>query len=268
MFCYTRSIEEKDYNRSLTLFKLVADNDPTGESYKFMGDIYRDGNVGKADPRRAVKFYKLSVEKGNIEAHLRLALCYQNNIGVKQNYEEALKLLNAIADRASDRISGPAYAAMGDYYKEGFGGEVDQDRAFDCYEISAEKGNVKGKFRLAHCYFDGTGTVIDYTKSRTLFEEIAQIAEDEISGVAYFSIARIYDEGLEVKKNPTTAFEYLKLSAEKGCLEAKYQMAKFYLNGHGVISDRAEAIRILTEIKPSDESGMVSELLDHIAAQE
>lgn len=59
-----------------------------------LGVLYRDGDLGEADPKRAAEWFRRSAENGYAFAMFSLALLYRDGDGVKQDDIEAHKWFN------------------------------------------------------------------------------------------------------------------------------------------------------------------------------
>ena len=57
-----------------------------------LGIMYQCGNGVEQNIEEAIKYYKMAVEKGDIDAMYNLGSMYQYGDGVEQNYEEAIEL--------------------------------------------------------------------------------------------------------------------------------------------------------------------------------
>jgi TPR repeat protein len=64
----------------------------SSETINNIGNHYYLGIKRQTNDKKAVKYYKRSVDLGNTNAMSNLAFCYYDGIGVKQNYFTAFKL--------------------------------------------------------------------------------------------------------------------------------------------------------------------------------
>ncbi len=100
------------------------------------------------DDDTARKWYRKGADVGEITATLKLAGCYKNGIGGKQDYEKAMIEYQHIAERINGRGFkhqvtgiGTALYELGDMYLNGLGVEVDLRKAYDYFILAAKKCN-------------------------------------------------------------------------------------------------------------------------------
>ena len=84
-----------------------------------------EGQGVSSDCKEAIKWFRISADKGNVEAMGILGVCYFEGQGVSRNCDEAVKW----------------------------------------YKIAAEKGNKEAMYNLAYCYANGVGITKDYIQS-------------------------------------------------------------------------------------------------------
>lgn len=127
------------------------------------------------------------------------------------------------------------------YYKEEYndvGELVNYDEAFQYYQSSAEKGNVKAQNNLGVCYFNGKGVKKDCSKAFSLF----QTASEQGDIVAKNNLGLCYYYGLGVLLNQERAAALFRESADAGCREAMISIGNCYHRGNGVNQDIDTAI--------------------------
>ena len=111
-----------------------------------IGYDYDLGINGKPqDDAMAVKYYRLSAEKGYAAAQNNLGYCYDIGNGVPQDYKEAVRLYRLAADQ------GYALAQynLGYCYQYGQGVTKDLDEAIRLYRLAAKGGSKTAKTNLA-----------------------------------------------------------------------------------------------------------------------
>ena len=97
-------------------------------------------------PEEAVERRKKRLEADDPEAIYDIGCYYRNGIyGFPQDYTKALELWH----RSSYKLShAKSYGNIGDFYDNGFGVEVDKERAKHYYELAAMGGDVLARHRL------------------------------------------------------------------------------------------------------------------------
>lgn len=118
------------------------------EAYAKIGDAYRYGNGVGSDDETARKWYRKGADVGEITAMLRLAECYKDGIGGKQEYAKAMLEYQHIAERINGRGFkhqvtgiGTALYELGDMYLNGLGTNRNLKEAIRCFTLAAKKCN-------------------------------------------------------------------------------------------------------------------------------
>ncbi len=134
------------------------------------------------------------------------------------------------------------------YYKEEYndvGELVNYDEAFQYYQSSAEKGNVKAQNNLGVCYFNGKGVKKDCSKAFFLF----QMASEQGDIVAKNNLGLCYYYGLGVLLNQERAAALFRESADAGCEEAMMNLGNCYHRGNGIDRNIDIAIELYKKSK-------------------
>lgn len=136
-----------DEKKAFTCFKKAAKLN-WHEAYAKIGDAYRDGNGVGQDDTMARKWYRKGADVGEITATLKLAGCYRNGIGGKQDYEKAMLEYQHIAGRVNGRGFkhqsvgiGTALYELGNMYLYGLGVLPDLKEAIRYFTLAAKKCN-------------------------------------------------------------------------------------------------------------------------------
>lgn len=136
-----------DEKKAFTCFKKAAKLN-WHEAYAKIGDAYRYGNGVVPDDDTARKWYREGADVGEITATLKLAGCYKNGIGGKQDYEKAMHEYQHIAERVNGRgfkhqVSGigTALYEIGNMYLDGLGVQPDLKEAIRYFILAAKKCN-------------------------------------------------------------------------------------------------------------------------------
>lgn len=133
--------------KALSCFKKAARLN-CHEAFAQIGDAYRDGNGVGHDDSTARKWYKKGADVGEITATLKLAECYKNGVGCRQDYEKAMLEYQHIAERINGRGFkhqivgiGTALYEIGNMYLNGLGVQPDLKKAIRYFTLAVKKCN-------------------------------------------------------------------------------------------------------------------------------
>ena len=109
-----------------------------------------------------------------------------------------------------------------------------------CYEDRVAKGDVGAYSDLAYIYSYGVGVSANKEKSNDLYRQGAE------HGNSYCCFR--YAEILSSEKKDTEAFAYYKIAAEKGNVDAMYELSHCYLYGKGTDADDEQYLYWLKKV--------------------
>ena len=135
--------------------------------------MYKNGNFdseNKPNYKKAIEYFKLGIEKENVDGYLNLANLYENELGVEKN-EEKLKELYL---EASELESDEAMMKLGILYEK----EEDFENAKEYYEKAAAFENPDALYRLGIFYKESKGVEQNLKKSFAYFKEAKEIYEE------------------------------------------------------------------------------------------
>ena len=210
----------KWYRKSAEMGDAIAGNT--------LGCCYRDGISVEKDAKEAVKWFRKAAELGNAEAMNNLGSCYANDAGISQDKQEAITWYR----KAAKLGNALAMNNLGLFYENGWGVTQDKDEAVRWYREAVQNGDVayapKNLNRLEVSTHAASNSDTDNTPT---------------DPEAQFALAKKYDTGDGVAKDPAKAVEYYKKAAEQGHVRAQYNLGVDYDNGIGVAKDETEAAR-------------------------
>ena len=131
----------------------------------------------------------------------------------------------------------------------------DKEGAVRALEYAAGQGQTLALWKLGRMYADGDGVPHDDLKAFEYFSKIAdenpeEAADSQNSGVvasAFTSLGGYFLEGIPgsyVRPNPERAYDMYNYAASYfGDPNAQYNLARLYLEGHGVDQDPRQAAR-------------------------
>jgi TPR repeat protein len=171
----------------------------------------------------AVKWYKMSSDKGNSNAQYALGWCYYNGKGVKQDYEEAVKWYKV----SSDQGNSSAILGLGRCYENGKGVKQDDSEAMKWYKMSAEQGNSNAQLNLGWFYRNGKGVKQNYPEAMKWYK----MSAEQGNSAAQFHLGVCYENGKGVSRNYREAFRWYKMSSEQDNRNAQYKLGVCYDEG-------------------------------------
>ena len=135
------------WEKALVCFKKAAILN-WDEAYAKIGDACRYGNGVEPDDEVARKWYRKGADVGEITAMLRLAECYKEGIGGKQDYAKAMDCYLMLAERVGSRGFrhqtvgiGTALYEIGNMYLNGLGVQPDLKKAIRYFTLAVKKCN-------------------------------------------------------------------------------------------------------------------------------
>ena len=138
------------------------------EAITYLGNAYRDGDLGLKSEKKAVKLYKRAVELGDVDATLNLGCAYRKGEGVKMNEKKGVQLYRMAADRGHAR----AQCNLGKILLDE-GSDESQREAFEYFKLIAAQGLTDAIYMVGYCYVHGAGTETDLAEARRWFERAA-----------------------------------------------------------------------------------------------
>ena len=105
--------------------------------------------------------------------------------------------------------------------------EGDYATAAAMYLEGARDGDALASFNYGYCLAKGLGVEKDPHEAKSFFA----FARDLEGGEACYNIAMLYLHGEGVAKDYVKAYEYMKISAGQGCIEAQLYLGMAYTSG-------------------------------------
>jgi TPR repeat protein len=178
-------------------------------------EILRDNPDAHPDQLKvAANYHRMAAEKGNAASAYKLAEMYENNVGVRQNYQEALKWYLMAAKRGDKH----AEFRLGVLHQKGLGTPPDPVAAISWYQRAAQKDNEWAYHMMAFMYADGEGVRRDARKAKAYFEKSLPRTKDHW---AQFKLAALIE-----RENPGRARKLLRQSAAAGNADAIVMLAE------------------------------------------
>ena len=99
--------------------------------------------------------------------------------------------------------------------------------AAKAYLEAAREGDVRASFNYGYCLWRGIGVPYNPAEAKSFFA----YARDMEGGEACYNLAMLYMHGEGVKRDYGTAVKYMKIAAERGCIEAQLYLGMAYTTG-------------------------------------
>lgn len=169
-----------------------------------------------------VLLYK--AENNNVDAIRRIGNLYYDGIGVKKDYEVAIKWYT----KASNLGDSWAKLRLGDMYRDGKGVEIDIKKAITLYSEVAQEGNVAALSNLI--MISTSKATVDSSLFERSFEMLKNIA---YSGNldAIKRVGNYYYDGVGVSRDYSEAFYWYEKASLLGDSWAKNRLGEMFRNG-------------------------------------
>jgi TPR repeat protein len=115
----------------------------------------------------------------------------------------------------------------------GFYDSKDYAKAFNAWQIAADKGSAMAYFKLGNCYSYGEGVKEDDNKAIMYYTKAAKAGIPE----AEYEMSQIYYD----HENYKETMKWLLLAANQGFAEAQYDLSSAYHDGEGTEMDPAKS---------------------------
>ncbi|MCL2798807.1 MAG: sel1 repeat family protein [Endomicrobia bacterium] len=236
---------EAQYNLGMIYYEKEKGEKPgiglSQEAFTWMNKAAEQGYQPAIDffRKKELEDTKKLAEQGNVAAQYNLGTCYYTGrLGVKQDYQEALKWYKKAAEQNDAEAQNAIVAAQRQvgtmYYMT-----QDYQEALKWYKKAAEQNDAESQFALSGMYYMGLGVKQDYQESIRWTKSAAEHG----SANAQRNLGYMYYAGEGVKQDHQEAFKWWKKSAEQGNAKAQYDLGLMYYDGEGVKQDRQEAIK-------------------------
>ncbi|RGB32847.1 kinase-like domain-containing protein, partial [Rhizophagus diaphanus] len=247
---------ECDKDLAFNWYQKSAENESIiGQFY--LGNCYEFGIGIVKDMIKSVYWYQKAANNGNAIAKLYLADCYRLGKGVNK---DETKAFNYYENLAKLEIADAQYQ-LGNCFYNGIGTKIDEIQAKCWYEKATKNGNIIAKDvfkknytkkvkietnkikeiklqkilnfrRLNQFGLNYFGTIFAKNNQEKGLNYIKKATMNELA-LLPFSINNYYKKDIGIKKNGREAFEFHKILAEQGNINAKFQLGYCYDEGIG-----------------------------------
>ncbi len=233
---------EKDIKQGMFWLQKAADNNHLHAQW-LLGKIYLEDSNVNPNFSNAFSLFEKAAKQNHADAQFELSRLYQNGKGVakdevKARYWLEMSAKNNCIDALAEQGDAFAQYLLGSSYLDGkklFKPQSDQ-KAFHWIYQSANQGYSGAQYRLASMYQYGQGQKIDLNEARYWLEQAVNsfpVFEKAKQGddFAQLLLGKVYALGTKTYKwNEAQAIKWFEKSAEKGNVEAQYELALVYLN--------------------------------------
>lgn len=175
---------------------------------------YYEGQGTPKNYEKAVYYYRLAADKGNVNAQFSLGILYYCGIGMKSpNKSASFRYLKAAA------LNGHAKAqyCYGICLANGEGVKMNKTKAVRFFRLSAENGYDEAQYCYGRCLFNAFGIKQDYKEAAKYFK----MAFEQGNAKAAFFYGLCLHQGLGVKEDKEETLKYLKFAADNNIDDAK-----------------------------------------------
>lgn len=190
-----------------------------------LGSCYDRADGVERDRQKALELFQKAADEGDFIAKYNLAYYYENGFCSEKDYQKAAALLEE-ALKLNPNFD-PAYYKLGNLYdKGGFGLNINHEKAFHNFLISADKGDKVSQYKVGDYYKTGKGTAIDLEKSKEYFLKSAK----QGFPISMFELARYY----KGKGNYEEAARWFANASRQNFGVSSLELGQLYYNGQGV----------------------------------
>lgn len=214
----------KDYKKARYWLSKAADQDHS-EALYYLAAMYAKGRGVKQDVKRSERLIRRAAELGDKMAKRNLAKLYTDEPG------KTFRLLSESAE-AGDAES--CYL-IGTMYRDAKGIEHDSANAIEWFEKAAQLKFKPANYALGLMYETGYDDLEkDISLAIAYFE---RSFEQQNYAAAAHHLGIIYENGTDVRPDPSEAFRWFSKSAEMGFVPGMMKMRDYYNEGIGVEKD-------------------------------
>ena len=227
---------KKYHSEGVKWLEKAADQEDS-TAMNWLGWCY-DNAVGVAqDYDMAVLWYKKAVDHGNNSAKRGLGIDILQGRSQRLSVREGLRYLEESAE-SGDKT---AMNWLAWFYKEGKSVDKDMRKAEEWYRKAVDAGNTSAAASFGITIMRGLFDNIPLEEGIPYLE----IGANAGDASALNWLSWCYDKGKGVRPDPEKTMEYLKKAVEAGSADAQQKLGRRYLKGEGVPEDHKKAAELL-----------------------
>ena len=208
-----------------------------GEAANAVGELMMGGQVGKATPAEAMKWFQKAADAGFPSGHMNLARMLGIGVeGVPKDVEKARFHLQAAADGGLPA----AMTQLGMLIERGIdlkSRDPNWKEPRDLYEKAVAAGDLEGSIQLARFLDQGLGGSRDPNRAMDLLYNAAR-------GGSVFAMNEVgvrYQKGLGIRQDNVAAIGWFSLATQHGLPVAMVNLGNCYERGNGALPDLKKA---------------------------
>ncbi len=209
------------------------------KAYMEIGRLYEIGYIYNHNPQKAIKFYQLAAQAGNVNAYAKLASVYLYGRGVERDLRIAVNYLRLLKKFSNDEnVKKQADEELAKIYFDIAIGLPNGNSKLQFFLLAWDHGNKKAADAVGEIYYKGAGVGRDYLRAKEWFEKSAKLE----SSFAYEKLGMMYVEAPgDIERDYKKAMDNFQKAARLGSSRGAYMTGYLYENGLGVPKDEAQA---------------------------
>lgn len=235
-----RALEEKDYDSAYKFFKQSVDFGNIDAIYE-LSECYYWGRGIDINYDKAVSLIRLGIDKENNNCLFLMGRAFDGGNGVDKDIDKAKTYYRRAIDECSDnKVIGKAQCNLANILWDESPLSEDKSEIVLLYESSMNNGSAKAMENLGNYYYDGYNIKSDYEKAYYYLRQAAQHKRTDV----YIRLGYMCEYGQGIKQD----YKMAKYWYEKG-LEFNYgncfnNLGSLYRDGQGVEQDYKRAFEL------------------------
>lgn len=189
-----------------------------------IGGMFLAGKGTAKNAFQALHWFELSAKKGNHYAEYQIAELYEDGKDISQNKARAQiyynRALNGFLEAEQKSPDASMEYRIGQMFYMGQGALKNYQAAWQWFSLSAAKDNTYALLQQAHMVQKGEGVPKSEQRAQALyteaFQKLMKALHDDPSPQLRYRIGTMYEFGLGVERNVTTAKEWYQQAAQEG----------------------------------------------------
>lgn len=252
--CWKGDLGEKRIMDCISYYEAAIDLGDADSAVQ-LGLIYEYGELVPQDYDKALELYFFAIDNGRKDVYYNAGEIYR----YRALHEKAIEYYNIALENGNIQAALP----LGWYYEDGIGVEKDDKKAFELYKLAYEDGNPDSTFSLGRMYYLGRGTEENDAEAYKLLLEASQngykAANCFLGSMYGYGVEGVVEKNLEKAleylSNVSKTYE-VNSWYTKGCLYANARMmddAMIWLTKAAEAGDE-NAAKVIEQIKTPKKS--------------